>query len=109
MPKRDDKMRGKKGWYEKLVRSRFKRLYKGKEVMDVNDIYWYHVVYSTGSQIGSVELGLKDDLFVPADIREYIEKANGFDFCALVNWKKLESNQISEDTLNKFLEKANEL
>jgi len=74
--------------------------------MEVKDVYWYHVVYSTiNGQLGSVELGLLDELFVPADVREHIKKQNNFDFCVIVNWKRLEPNQISVETLAKFMEK----
>lgn len=75
--------------------------------MNTSDVYWYHVVYSNGNgAIGSVELGLIDDVFVPADIRDHIQKNQQLDYCCLVNWKKLQPHQISEETLNRFLEKT---
>ena len=70
--------------------------------------YHWHVVYrwwkdSGNDGMGSIEMTLDDDLFVPSDIRGLIMKYKDFDECVIINWKKLDQNQLCEGLTSKTL------
>lgn len=64
----------------------------------MKDKYHWYVAYNysdgKGSGFGSIEITSDSDLFIPSEIREYIIKRNNFNFCVLINWKSIDSNQL---------------
>lgn len=70
----------------------------------LEDLHWYFVSYSNGKKIGSIEIGLKKDIFVPSEIKLYIEKQNSTNYCCIINWKKMKTEQLSTETKTNFIE-----
>ena len=58
----------------------------------------YYVTYNlknlNDSGFGSIEVSIKDDVFVPSDISDMIAKNYGLKGVIIMNWKVLETNQL---------------
>lgn len=68
----------------------------------IDDLSWYFVCYSDGESVCSIELGLFDDVFVPSEIKQHIQSKSNLDYCCLINWKKLDVNQVSTEVKAEF-------
>ena len=76
---------------------------------NVEDLHWYFISFSDGEKIGSIELGLASDVFVPSEIKKYIEMRNQIDYCSIINWKKINANQLSIDSMQEFKRMINDI
>lgn len=56
-----------------------------------------------GSGFGSIEISINNDIFVPSDIRKYIQDRIKNDI-VIINWKSIEANQLSPE-LAKVIDK----
>lgn len=61
--------------------------------------YHWHVSYyysreDSQTGFGSIEISSDNEVFVPSFITDFIIKRNNFKEVALLNWKKLDENQL---------------
>jgi len=60
--------------------------------------YW-HVVYFGDGILGSIQLTIDNEVFIPREVREYLKDRNDLEKVVLINWIKLDKNQLSEEAL----------
>lgn len=63
-----------------------------------NRYHWYVSYYYSKEDnqtgFGSLEMSSDNEVFVPSYIMDYITKRNNFKQVSLLNWKKLNENQL---------------